>query len=80
MNDTFNKSSFIDFPDDVSIDFDFDKLELGPWEDDERSILDMTSELDIDLILRKEPTEVMLNIDTREQKSISQEILEEQMI
>ena len=72
MNDTFNKSSFIDFADDVSIDFDFDKLELGPWEDDERSILDMTSELDIDLILRKEPTEVLLNIETKEeQKSIS---------
>lgn len=77
MNDNFNKSSFIDFPDDASIDFDFDKIELGPWDDDERSILDMTSELDIDLILWKEPTEVLLNIQTQEQKSISQEILEE---
>ena len=64
MNESFNKSSFIDFPDDASIDFDFDSLPMGVREDDEKSILDMTSEFDIDLILKKEPVEI-LNIQTQ---------------
>lgn len=51
-------------------------MQFGAWEEDEKSILDMTSEFDIDLILKKESTDI-LNIETKQVDVTSSDIYKE---